>query len=260
MSNDEANTYFLGNPGYGIADNFPKAVRNYTAVTVQFTKQFADLWQAQVSYTYQSLVGNYEGLILSGYGGGQTDPNITAAFDLRSLLPNSSGRLPGDITNTIKAYGSYEWVIMPVLSATFGGAVVGSSGTPYSYRGANELYGNGIAFILPRGNAGTLPWVWDVDAKLGINFRATKDTTVTFTVDVFNLFNSAQYVAIDENYTFASVLPIINGTAQGLKGTPSTLRYADHTDYSHTSDNLNYGKPTAYQPPRAFRFSAKVSF
>ena len=35
MSNDEANTYFIGNPGEGIADTFPKAKRTYHAVTRQ---------------------------------------------------------------------------------------------------------------------------------------------------------------------------------------------------------------------------------
>ena len=34
MSRDEANTYFIGNPGYGISKDFPKAKRNYDAVTV----------------------------------------------------------------------------------------------------------------------------------------------------------------------------------------------------------------------------------
>ena len=33
MSNDEAKTYFVGNPGYGIASGFPKATRNYDAFT-----------------------------------------------------------------------------------------------------------------------------------------------------------------------------------------------------------------------------------
>jgi len=260
MSNDEAATYFVGNPGYGVADNFPKAVRNYTAVTVSFTKSFSSLWQAQLSYTYQSLVGNYEGLILSGYGGGQTDPNLTSAFDLRSVLPNSSGRLPGDITHSLKSFGSYEWVILPVFSITFGGALTGRSGPPYSYLGANLLYGPGITYILPRGNAGTLPWVWSVDGKLGLNFRATSDVTLTLTVDCFNILNSAQTTNIDPNYTFAPVLPIIDGTAQGLKATPSMLRYADHTPYSHLDDNLNFGRAAAYQPPRSWRFALRVSF
>ncbi|HMK72551.1 MAG TPA: TonB-dependent receptor, partial [Myxococcaceae bacterium] len=260
MSNDEGATYFVGNPGYGVADNFPKAVRNYTAVTVSFTKNFSNLWQAQLSYTYQSLVGNYQGLILSGPPGGQTDPNLTAAFDLRSMLPNTSGRLPGDITNTLKGFGSYEWVVLPVFSVTFGGAVTGRSGPPYSYLGANIYYGPGMAYILTRGNAGTLPWVWSLDGKLGLNFRASSDVTLTFAVDCFNILNSAQVTDIDQNYTFAPVLPIIDGTAQGLKGTPSALRYADHSPYSHVDDNLNFGRPTAYQTPRSWRFAARVSF
>jgi hypothetical protein len=62
MSNDEANTYFIGNPGEGIADTFPKAKRTYHAVTLSFTKTFSDLWQAQASYTWSRLTGNYDGL------------------------------------------------------------------------------------------------------------------------------------------------------------------------------------------------------
>ena len=41
MSRDNGQTYFLGNPGYGIAKDFPKAERKYDAVTLYFTKAFA---------------------------------------------------------------------------------------------------------------------------------------------------------------------------------------------------------------------------
>jgi hypothetical protein len=276
MSNDNANTYFLGNPGYGIATNFPKAVRNYTAVTVYFTKNFADLWQAQVSYTYQSLVGNDEGLIASNYG--QVDPNITANFDLRKLLANSSGPLPGDITNTIKVFASKEFVLMPVLSITLGGAYVGRSGIPVSYLGADNLYGNGVVYILPRGDAGRLPWINTVDGKVGINYRISKDVVLNVGVDVFNLFNFEQVLNVDQNYTFATVLPIIGaGAVPGsatqpntLKGTPSSLRNIDGSTYTHDEDNTNFGHPAcgaagctlapAYQAPRTWRFSARVTF
>jgi len=268
MSNDNANTYFLGNPGYGIAANFPKAYRNYTAVSIYFTKNFADLWQAQVSYTYQSLQGNYEGLIASNYG--QLDPNITANFDLRKLLANSGGPLPGNITSTIKVFASKEWVILPVLSLTLGGAYVGHSGPPYSYLGADNLYGNGVVYITQRGGAGALPWINSIDGRFGVNWRLSKDMVLSVAVDVFNILNSAQVQTVDENYTFASVLPIVNGTPQQLKATPSALRYVDGTQYSHADDNLNYGHPAcgnagcvaqpAYQPPRQWRFSARLSF
>ena len=41
MSNNDGQTYFIGNPGEGIADSFPKAKRTYDAVTVAFTKTFS---------------------------------------------------------------------------------------------------------------------------------------------------------------------------------------------------------------------------
>jgi hypothetical protein len=113
---------------------------------------------------------------------------------------------------------------------------------------------------LPRGDAGTLPWVWTFDLRLGLNFRASRNVTITFSVDCFNLLNSAQVTGIDNEYTYANVLPIINGTPQGLKGTPSSLRYDSHLPYSHTDDSLNFGKPTSYQDPRSWRFAARVTF
>src|SRR4029078_11684305 len=62
ISRDEAQTYFIGNPGYGIAKDFPKATRDYDAVTLTLQKTFADLWLAQVSYTASYLRGNWAGL------------------------------------------------------------------------------------------------------------------------------------------------------------------------------------------------------
>ena len=117
-------------------------------------------------------------------------------------------------------------------------------------------------YILPRGNAGTLPRVWSFDGKLGLNFRASSNTTISFVVDCFDLLNSAQVTGIDQNYTYAFVLPIVgNGaTAQALKGDPSSLRYEANAQYSHTDDNLKFGRATAYQPPRSWRFSARVTF
>jgi len=276
MSSDNGNTFFLGNPGYGIGSSFPKAVRNYTAVTVYFTKSFADLWQAQISYTYQSLTGNYEGLIDTAYG--QIDPNVTAAFDLKRLTVNSSGPLPGDIVSTIKVFGSKEFILLPALSITLGGAYVGHSGVPVSYLGADLAYGSGTVYVLPRGMAGRLPWINSIDGKLGINYRVSRGTTVSAGIDVFNLLNSAQVAGVDENYTFADVLPIVgSGAAPGngstpntLKGTPSSLRYVDGSVYSHQDDSPNFGRPAcgaagctaspAYQPPRSWRFFARVSF
>ena len=115
MSNNDGQTYFIGNPGEGIADAFPRATRQYHAVTVLFTRTFSDLWLAQASYTWTQLRGNYEGLFetrgFSSLGAPQLDPNINSTFDLRTLLANQTGPLPADISHNIKLYLAKEFVI-----------------------------------------------------------------------------------------------------------------------------------------------------
>src|SRR5262249_21379022 len=113
MSNDEANTYFIGNPGEGIATSFPKAKRTYHSVTVAFTKSFADLWLAQISYTWSKLTGNYDGLYRPEDN--QLDPNLNSTFDLRSLPLNQEGPQAGDITHNIEVFLSNEFVIAPTF-------------------------------------------------------------------------------------------------------------------------------------------------
>jgi hypothetical protein len=206
MSNDEANTYFIGNPGEGIADTFPKAKRTYHSVTVQFAKTFADLWMAQVSYTWAKLTGNYDGLYRPEDN--QLDPNLNSTFDLKSLLLNQEGPLGNDITHTFKVYVAKEFVILPVLSVTLGASFTANSGTPINYLGAQVLYGPGQAYILERGSGGRLPWVTSFDGHVGVNYRFTKDLVLTAFVDGFNLFNSQRPLLVDNNYTFDTVGPI----------------------------------------------------
>jgi hypothetical protein len=291
MSNDEANTYFIGNPGEGIADTFPKAKRTYHAITVSFNKSFADLWLAQASYTWSSLKGNYDGLYRPEDQ--QLDPNLNSTFDLRSLLQNQDGNLSNDQTHTIKAYVAKEFVILPVFSVTLGLGFNASSGIPINYLGAQELYGNGQAYILTRGSGGRLPWNTSFDARLALNYRLSKDMTVTAAVDAFNVFNSQRPVLVDQNYTFDTVGPIVNASngsvptqfggvcpqgaanpaacAAGNGSLPKPRLYADGTPINVvlpdptqnpqiTLTNPNWGKPTAYQAVRTIRFSARFSF
>ncbi|QRN94218.1 TonB-dependent receptor [Archangium violaceum] len=255
MSRDDGATYFIGNPGRGFATDFDKPQRTYDAVTVFFQKNFADLWLAQVSYTWSSLRGNYEGLFRSDTG--QLDPNINSDFDLVSLLPNRYGPLPADRTHQFKAFGAREFVLRPDLSINLGASYRGSSGTPYSYLGAHEDYGTGQAFILPRGEAGRLPWVHRIDGRLALNYKMTQQLTASLSVDVFNVFNFQAPVAYDQNYTTADVLPIEGGSTNDL---PSKLVDPDGNPIDPSSVNKNFGRPTAYQSPRTVRFGARLSF
>jgi TonB dependent receptor len=109
MSRDEGTTYFLGNPGRGIAQDLPRARRDYDAVTAFFSKSFADSWFAQASDTWSSLRGNYAGLFRTETG--QLDPNANSTFDIVSLLDNTDGPLPGDRTHVVKLFAAKEFLL-----------------------------------------------------------------------------------------------------------------------------------------------------
>ncbi len=43
---------------------------------------------------------------------------------------------------------------------------------------------------------------------MGVNYRIGKDQVVSFTMDVFNLFNFQTATRVDESYTFESIYPL----------------------------------------------------
>jgi outer membrane receptor protein involved in Fe transport len=253
--------YFIGNPGEGVGFNYPAVKRVHDSVTAGLNKSFADLWLAQVSYTWQHLHGNLEGLFRN-YNG-QLDPNILSDFDIQRLTVNRDGPLPGDIRHTIKAYISKEWVLLPALSITSGVAYVGASGAPIDFLGANgvNFYGNGQVFIFPRGSGGRLPWHHQIDINGALNFRLSQATVLSVLVNVFNLFNFQQVTGVSPDYT----LSYRNGVAPVPNGNPATDRgkiVSDKTGQPLSPDqvNPNFLQPVSYQPIRQVRFQARLTF
>ncbi len=149
MSRDEATTYFIGNPGKGIAKDFPEAIRDYDAFTLHFSRSFQQHWLAEASYTLSWLEGNYSGLFRPETG--QLDPNITADFDLQSLLPNQIGPLPGDRRHQLKLFAAKDWVLGQYHSVLTGIGARATSGGPTNYLGSHALYGPNEVFILRTG-------------------------------------------------------------------------------------------------------------
>lgn len=277
MSIDEASTYFIGNPGYGLGASFPKAVRDYDAVTVSFTKAFSEGWQGQLSYTFSSLRGNYNGLFRPETG--QLDPNINADFDLVSLLPNRTGPLDADRNHFIKAYAAKEFQITNSFSIVAGLTYEGRSGAPLNYLGSHPLYGPDEVFVLPRGAAGRLPWRHAINAKLGISYRITKDNVIQFSTDVFNMFNFQAVTGVDQTITNSDVLPFQtndkdpqkaaclagNSNPQCTGDNTAILTSAQDDDgnfvpLSRAELNSNFKQPTAYQSPISVRFGIRFSF
>ena len=252
MSRNEATNYFIGNPGRGIASEFPKPVRNYDAVTLSFTKAFADLWLVQANYTWSRLYGNYSGLFRPENL--QLAPNVTSDFDLISLTENKMGLLLLDRTHAVKLYSAKEFPLTGKISVNLGLSYRGTSGAPINVTGAHYIYGPEFTFILPRGAGGRLPFVHNLDTRLAASYRLSKDMAASVSVDVFNLFDFGSAVAVDQRYTSETVDAIVGGTKADLE--KLTARGTTRT----VVVNPNFGKPTAYQAPRSIRFGARLSF
>ncbi|MBS2024487.1 MAG: TonB-dependent receptor [Deltaproteobacteria bacterium] len=262
MSTDDGNTYFLANPGQsplgiqavtgaGQVVVYPNPERIYDGVTLSVNKNFSDNWLLTASYTYSQFRGNYPGLFRNENG--QLDPNILSEYDLVSLLPNKGGPLPGDVPNAIKADAAYVYELSPSTTLNLGANIRINQGTPLNYLGAHPLYGAGEAFILPRGSAGRLPWTWQMNLRAAAAYKISKDYTFGLSLDLFNITDNRETTAVNENYTFDSVNPIVNGTT-------ADLAYLKNTAGAPVTLNPTFLAPTAYQLPFSARLGARFSF
>ena len=253
LSDDESNTYFLGNPGSGLASAFPKAERTYDAVTVSLSHVTSTEWLAQASYTLSRLEGNYTGPALGG-------------FDRPSRTDNaSSGLLPDDRTHSLKLHGARVFGLTRHLSVNLGLSYRGRSGTPLNYLGADPLFGPGERFVLPRGSSGErTPWVHTVDSHLGWTWRPDRDKAVTLSLEAFNLFNFQAATRVDENYTYAPVLPVTEPVEAGTLTPDQVTRIDEYTfekePLREEDLNRNFKQPLQYQAPRQVRLGLRYSF
>lgn len=251
MSRDEAVTYFIGNPGYGIAKDFPEGKRIYDALILYFDKRFSDRWLLSGSYTLAWLRGNIAGLFRPETG--QLDPNTNSDFDLISLLDNRFGALPGDHRHSVKVFTAGEIPLGRGHALMVGGAFRAFSGAPTNVLGSHQLYGSGESFLLPRGTGERLPWVFRLDTNIGYRKYFSEDMSLEVTMDVFNVVNFQAVTGTDEIYTFSDVVPIAGGAMADLDS---------HTDVNGEPivENPNFGNPTSYQTPRQFRFGVRLNF
>ena len=250
MSLDNAQTFFIGNPGYGIGSQFPKAKRDYDAVTLYFTKEYKDEWLAQASYTWSYLRGNTGGVFVAGSGIIQA--NHSSDFDTQNLTANHDGPLPYDHTHDFRIFGAKDWLLSPHSRFSTGLALRATSGAPTNYVGADPNEGPGLVYILPRGSGARLPWEFDADLHLAYGLSETKDRGLTLSIDVFNLFNFQAVTATDEIFT--------NSTAVPTAGSLANLKDSNGNPIYRNQVNANFGNPIQYQPPRTIRFGLRGTF
>jgi outer membrane receptor protein involved in Fe transport len=254
MSADYAATYFLGNPGYGIGDGFPKAKRDYDAITLFLTKTFSDTWLAQASYTVAWLRGNYPGLFRPESG--DLLPGHGTDFDHYLLVVNRDGPLPGDRRHDIKVFGAKDWNIGKHHAIMNGVSFRAHSGEPTNYLAGDKFYYGDENYVLERGSGKRLPWNYNIDGQIGYRYNIDESKSIGVTVDVFNIFNFQNVVATDQIWTADRV-----ETKERKKSELDEVIDLETDDViSEAALNKNFGRPTAYQAPRIFRFGIRGTF
>ena len=230
---------------------FPKAVRNYDALTFTANKRFSNRFSAIVSYTYSRTIGNYPGTYSPSNG--QLAANGSSQFDLANLVANTNGPLPTDRPHNFKATGYYVQPVSSKIKLTFGATFTAISGRPIEVFGSHLYYGQNQAWLLPRGSGGRTPTVSQGDLHVGYDQKLGQRVNLSIYADIINLLNQRAVTNVDDTYTYDVVQSIINGK-------PEDLQHLRRSDGSVPTVNSNYGQPTEYQAPLALRLGAKVSF
>ncbi|MEY4578329.1 MAG: Oar protein [Pseudomonadota bacterium] len=253
MSRDGGNTFFFGNPGRGIARDFPRAERHYDGLNLYFTKLFSRGWVAQASYTLSWLRGNYSGLYRPEDM--QFDPHQSTDFDRKELYVNRYGPLPGDHRHFIKLFGAKQFELPGTAGAiTLGGAFRAYSGDATNALGAFDSNYIDAVYLLERGSGERTPWTFSADLRIAYQLPIARGMKIAITADVFNVFNFQTLSAVDQRYTVSEVRAVQGGSL-------GTVTNADGSAFDAAKQkNSNFGNATAYQAPRIFRFGLKGTF
>jgi hypothetical protein len=236
---------------YKAQATFPKATREYYALSLTANKRLSNRFSLLANYTYSRLTGNYPGPY-SPYNN-QLDPNMSTQFDIIDLVINRNGPLNNDRPHNFKFTGFYQQPIgangMLTTSLTF----TALSGRPIQVLGQHPAYGYREVFVLPSGSGGRTPTVTQTDLHLAYEHKLGKLVKLSVYGDVINLFNQQEVINVDDEYTKSFVLPIPYGKTEDLR----QLKTADGAPLFL---NSNYGQPTAFQSPLTLRFGARLSF
>ncbi|WP_411850680.1 carboxypeptidase regulatory-like domain-containing protein [Stenotrophomonas sp. LGBM10] len=181
----------------------PKARRDYRSLTLSAEKR-TERWYASASYTWATLMGNYEGLVKSTNG--QDDTGTTSDFDFKELTYGADGYLFNDRRHSFKLFGSYQlgpqWQLganLLVQSGTPISCLGGGNGTfdtEFGYRGVFHTCEVGEDDISPLGSRGRTPWTATVNPNVVYSPAALPGLSVQ--LSVINLFNTVTPVQVYE--------------------------------------------------------------
>jgi outer membrane receptor protein involved in Fe transport len=232
---------------------FDKPKRTYNALQVTAERRFTKSFYLSASYTYSNLRGNYPGLF--SHETNQLDPNLTSLYDLPELMPNRYGNLGADRPHLIKLDGFYRLLLDPTIGFfTFGASARAQSGLPINTLGTHVGYGDGEAYLLPRGEAGRMGMTTQFDTHVAYGRALTDGMRLEAFIDVFNLFNQQPELLVDENYTYDDTNPIVGGDEEDL----------EHLKVQYENQgvelNPNYKNTFDRQNPLSARFGLRLIF
>jgi hypothetical protein len=280
----------------------PKAMRDFDGIEFRLVRRESSNWFGTVSYTYSKLRGNYAGLtnsdVADGGAAGRSDPNNNRSFDEPFMQYDSHGKpingpLATDRPNEIKAFGYYRLKWSGGRNDTLIGLTQNAfSGTPLStyidvQSGGTPVYVEGRGKWIPTTQSGPNgDWVFgnpiekrtpfftqtDVNLVHTLHISKTDESkTLSFTVNVTNLFNQRTAVSYDQQIDSA-----YDGGALGnvnLANIPAdSVSKFDYKTYmtgydwralanaQHLILSSGYGQPNLFQDGRAFRFQVKYTF
>jgi len=296
----EAESYIIGNPGKGFAFEQRQAAgyvkqaeaqRLYRGVEVVLTKRLSDNCYFSANYTYSRLEGNYSGLADSD-SGGRTSPGVQRNFDyinngFTALGTPDNGLLATDRPHYFKAYGGYtfDWFGRKTNETDVSFFTTFGSGTPQT-----TFIGIGATNVVQtrRGDLGRTPVLSSSDLAISHKYRFGADNRYKMIFDinfsnVFNqhgvtAFNTARYINttglsghdLDPCYDPDGIRP--DGCAAGLPVNTLLTQALNNVlngraasqlaalDAEPGNRNALYGKPAAFQAPRAVRFGFRFVF
>ena len=256
----------LGNPGRGELGTvydftgtwaYPAAEpkRTFTGVELTARKRFADGWQAQASYLWSKLEGNYDGLY--GAALGCVLPNACGEWDTAEWQINNAGYLTSDRRHTLKLDGAYTFP----FGLTAGLSAHYRSGVPVRPMGYSMFMGAMYYSLSERGPWGFTDDEYEASLHLGFPFKVGP-VRVNVLLDVFNLLNRQGETGRDMNYNLGETIEVIDyATGEVLPpiaaGTPCTAVVAPE---NAPLCNPRFNTTSTRQDARSVRLGLRLTF
>lgn len=193
----------------------------------------------RAGYMYGRTIGSWTGAYDPRQG-----PVLYSGTDFDSTSANLLGRLPTDLGHRtyIEAERNGHIASVPVALAM---RLTAGSGRP---RSALAEADDGLIYLIPRGSAGRNPFVTQANIRMSARWHG-----VDITLDLLNVFNRRDAIAVEEVYAVGPLRPIDGGSREDLVWlkTDTGLESARRNNYAHA---------TAYQSPLSAVLGIRQSF